>query len=317
MKRRNPYPVGNIMQSNLHSFGMLMKERTFSSEHYRYGFNSQEKDDEISGEGNTIAFEARIYDSRLGRFLSHDPLEFKYPRQSTYVFAANNSIALLDHLGMGTIAADETITQNKKDQEETQSNSTTDNPSIPSLNPTNPKFIGPNLPSLEPNAKDINTPCPSEPAKNIYNPGLYESLHFSKFTLVPFDEKMPAPANFQADVNVSIYKNAIFDKDLKPIADQYQLVISATTFNTAVDGEVKSFGSAYLILDGINQPSQGLQVNGPVLTEKENNYVGETSLNLPNQGTVKAHFVISFLIVNDMGRYYPATFEKTITIPSY
>ena len=94
-------------------------------------------------------------------------------------------------------------------------------------------------------------------------------------------------------------------------------MISATTFNTAGEGEVKSFGSAYVILDGINQPSQGLQVNGPVLTEKENNYVGETSLNLPNQGTVKAHFVISFLIVNDMGRYYPATFEKTITIPSY
>ncbi|HEY8402017.1 MAG TPA: RHS repeat-associated core domain-containing protein, partial [Cytophagaceae bacterium] len=55
----------------------------------------------MKGEGNQIAFEARIYDPRLGRFLSCDPLEDEYPYQSTYVFAHNNPVALIDYLGMG------------------------------------------------------------------------------------------------------------------------------------------------------------------------------------------------------------------------
>jgi RHS repeat-associated protein len=59
-------------------------------------------DGETYGDGNCIAFEARIYDPRLGRFFSVDPLEFKYPSQSTYCFASNNPIALIDYLGMGS-----------------------------------------------------------------------------------------------------------------------------------------------------------------------------------------------------------------------
>ena len=39
---------------------------------YRYGFNGQEKLDEIKGYGNSLDFGARIYDPRLGRFLSVD-----------------------------------------------------------------------------------------------------------------------------------------------------------------------------------------------------------------------------------------------------
>jgi RHS repeat-associated protein len=81
---------------------MQLPGRSFSSgSKYRYGFNGKEKSNEIYGEGNAYAFEARIYDPRLGRFLSPDPLESSYPSQSTYVFAANNPIALIDYLGLG------------------------------------------------------------------------------------------------------------------------------------------------------------------------------------------------------------------------
>jgi RHS repeat-associated protein len=45
---------------------------------YRFGFNGQEKDDEVKVEGNSLDFGARIYDSRLGRWLSLDPLQAKY-----------------------------------------------------------------------------------------------------------------------------------------------------------------------------------------------------------------------------------------------
>jgi RHS repeat-associated protein len=51
-----------------------MPGRTFNSSEYRYGFGGHEKDDEIKGEGNSLDFGARIYDPRLGRWLSVDPI---------------------------------------------------------------------------------------------------------------------------------------------------------------------------------------------------------------------------------------------------
>jgi len=56
---------------------------------YRYGFNNMEKDDEIKGSGNSYDFGARLYDPRVGRWLSVDPLERTYPMVSPYVFANN------------------------------------------------------------------------------------------------------------------------------------------------------------------------------------------------------------------------------------
>lgn len=43
----------------------------------------------------------RIYDTRLGRFLSVDPLTTKYPYWAPYLFAGNNPIKFIDVLGMG------------------------------------------------------------------------------------------------------------------------------------------------------------------------------------------------------------------------
>ncbi len=66
---------------------------------YRFGFNGKEKDDEVKGVGNSLDFGARIYDSRLGRWLSVDPLHKKYPNLSPYVFCANNPIIYIDKDG--------------------------------------------------------------------------------------------------------------------------------------------------------------------------------------------------------------------------
>lgn len=63
---------------------------------YRYGFDGQEKDDEFFGNGNSYDFGARIYDSRIGRWLSIDPLVGKYPDRTPYDFARNNPIAAID-----------------------------------------------------------------------------------------------------------------------------------------------------------------------------------------------------------------------------
>jgi RHS repeat-associated protein len=81
---------------------MYLPNRHESSNSYRYGFQGQEKDDEVSGEGNSYGFGARLYNPRVGRFLSLDPLAVDYPWQSPYVYAGNNPIYFLDREGMAT-----------------------------------------------------------------------------------------------------------------------------------------------------------------------------------------------------------------------
>jgi RHS repeat-associated protein len=63
---------------------------------YRYGFNGKEKDDELKGEGNSINYEARMQDTRIGRFLSVDPLTKTFPHYSPYQFAGNTPIQAID-----------------------------------------------------------------------------------------------------------------------------------------------------------------------------------------------------------------------------
>ena len=66
---------------------------------YRYGFNSMEKDDQVKGRGNSYDFGARMYDSRLGRFLSRDKYALEFPRESPYNYAGNSPILFVDYKG--------------------------------------------------------------------------------------------------------------------------------------------------------------------------------------------------------------------------
>ena len=63
---------------------------------YRWGFQGQEKDDEIKGAGNSINYKYRAHDSRIGRFLSLDPLAPEYPFNSPYAFSENRVIDGID-----------------------------------------------------------------------------------------------------------------------------------------------------------------------------------------------------------------------------
>lgn len=87
--------------TNYHLFGSPMPGRTYNGTNYRYGFNGQEKDGETYGDGNEYDFGARIYDPRLGRFMSVDPDAPIYPFMTPYCFAANNPIRLVDKKGKG------------------------------------------------------------------------------------------------------------------------------------------------------------------------------------------------------------------------
>jgi RHS repeat-associated protein len=79
-----------------YSFGSPINERIYEVSKYRYGFQKQEMDNEVSGFGNHYEFKYRVYDPRICRFWSVDPLYSKYPWNSTYAFAENRVIDGID-----------------------------------------------------------------------------------------------------------------------------------------------------------------------------------------------------------------------------
>ena len=99
--------------SDYYAFGWEMPGRTsVSSPEYRYAFNGKEKDSEWGGSA-VYDYGFRIYDSRLGKFLSIDPLSPDYPWFTPYQYAGNKPIRYIDLDGLEEadpqqIAADNT-----------------------------------------------------------------------------------------------------------------------------------------------------------------------------------------------------------------
>ncbi len=76
---------------------MMMPGRSYmAGSGFRYGFNGKEQDNEISGQGNQYDYGFRIYNPRLGKFLSVDPLAKSFPWNSAYAFAENDVIRNVD-----------------------------------------------------------------------------------------------------------------------------------------------------------------------------------------------------------------------------
>jgi RHS repeat-associated protein len=71
-----------------------------SSSSYRYGFQGQEKDDELKGQGNSLNYEYRMHDPRVGRFFSRDPLFKQYAYNSPYAFSENRVIDAVELEGL-------------------------------------------------------------------------------------------------------------------------------------------------------------------------------------------------------------------------
>ena len=92
------YNADIVTANDYYPFGMTMPGRKYNqgNSKYRYGFNGKENDNEVKGEGNQQDYGMRIYDPRLGRFLSVDPLSPKYPELTPYQFASNSPIQGID-----------------------------------------------------------------------------------------------------------------------------------------------------------------------------------------------------------------------------
>jgi len=96
MPRNQTYP-------NTFGSPMPTRQRSDSYSQYKFGFNGKEKDNEINVNGGdfpmAIGIRARIYDSRLGRWLSLDPMMRKYSNQSPFDYCINNPISNIDPTG--------------------------------------------------------------------------------------------------------------------------------------------------------------------------------------------------------------------------
>ena len=93
-------PSKDLSEKDYYPGGMVMPERSFSYENYGFGFNGKLKDDEVKGSGNSYDYGMRIFDPRLVRFLSVDPLSSQFPWWSPYQFAGNSTIRFVDLDGL-------------------------------------------------------------------------------------------------------------------------------------------------------------------------------------------------------------------------
>ncbi|MBN2778863.1 MAG: hypothetical protein JXR36_14590, partial [Bacteroidales bacterium] len=108
-----------LIAKDYYPFGMEMSGRyggtggTEPLDEYRYGFQGQEKDDEITGQtGSHLNFKYRMYDARIGRFFAIDPLAAKYAYNSTYAFSENRVIDGVELEGLEWFSLDGVVDPN-------------------------------------------------------------------------------------------------------------------------------------------------------------------------------------------------------------
>ncbi|MFB6305494.1 MAG: RHS repeat domain-containing protein, partial [Flavobacteriales bacterium] len=86
-----------VTEQAYYPFGMMMPHpENVDAGGHRFGFNSKYSDDELHGNQNSYNFGARIYDARIGRWLSMDPKAGNYPDWSPYSYALDNPTNAID-----------------------------------------------------------------------------------------------------------------------------------------------------------------------------------------------------------------------------
>jgi RHS repeat-associated protein len=107
--------VPEVLSANEYgAFGNLLNGRGFSKRDYRYGFQGQEKNDEVKGEGNSVNYKYRMHAPRVGRFFAVDPLFRKFPYWSPYAFSGNQVIHTVELEGLEN---ENNLNENEQEQE--------------------------------------------------------------------------------------------------------------------------------------------------------------------------------------------------------
>jgi RHS repeat-associated protein len=91
------YQALAISSTDYDPFGAVQPGRFLEGDPYRFGFLGFERDDELKGRGASYYAQERLYDPRLGRWLSPDPVE--QAARSPYAAFANNPLRFSDPRG--------------------------------------------------------------------------------------------------------------------------------------------------------------------------------------------------------------------------
>lgn len=95
------YNADIVSANDYYSFGMLQPGRGYKAgQGYRYGYSGKENDSDVKGEGNQQDYGMRIYDPRVGRFLSTDPVTKSFPQLTPYQYANNRPVQGTDLDGL-------------------------------------------------------------------------------------------------------------------------------------------------------------------------------------------------------------------------
>lgn len=185
------YEADIVAYSDYYPYGMLLPGRIGSSaDDYRYGFQGQEMDDEIKGEGNSVNYKYRMHDPRIGRFFAIDPLEAKYPHNSPYAFSENRVIDGVELEGL------EFNNSTKADEYKSRNN----------IGSTSGNSFGTSSGSSADGATSITTSYPSSPT------GVHHDNSFKLGKITPY-EMHPYDGNWFVNSG-TLFKNALGGRTL-------------------------------------------------------------------------------------------------------
>src|SRR3982750_4348942 len=95
------YRAHVLTEQDYYSFGMLQPGRQYTiNATYKFGFNGKLNDNEVYGTGAWQDYGMRMYDPRVCRFPSVDPLTKKFPELTPYQFASDMPIEAIDLDGL-------------------------------------------------------------------------------------------------------------------------------------------------------------------------------------------------------------------------
>ncbi|MCQ2211252.1 MAG: hypothetical protein MJZ34_13290 [Paludibacteraceae bacterium] len=83
--------------TDYYPFGMEEPGRSYNSNTFRFGYTGHEKESDLAEGVYTTQY--RLLDTRLGRWMSVDPLWKKYPSYCAYNYCLNNPVVYIDPTG--------------------------------------------------------------------------------------------------------------------------------------------------------------------------------------------------------------------------
>ena len=86
-----------VSLSDYYPYGMTVPGRNWNSGDYRFSYTGHEKEEDLAS--GVYTTEYRLLDTRLGRWLSVDPMFDKYPNESSYNYCGGNSVLMIDPKG--------------------------------------------------------------------------------------------------------------------------------------------------------------------------------------------------------------------------